>query len=283
MNTAQKVVKALAIALAIFIIFNIASVIFGFIFAFAGIEYVSDIFMPDNATNYINYEESYDIEEIENLSISSDIAKVNIITADEFKVEAKNVHEKFKCNVENGTLNILEKSRKNVRFSFNDEEEMSQINIYIPDEFCFKHVDIEMGVGSTNIDKLYGEKIDISAGVGSIIINYLDVKDRLKVKAGVGTFDIMESRINNLDFEAGVGKYTLTSYLTGKSKIECGVGNGTINLSDFSKEESKIRVEKGLGNITIDGKSLSGNESYGSGENILEIDGGVGNVEININ
>ena len=42
----------------------------------------------------------------------------------------------------------------------------------------------------------------------------------------------------------------------------------------------KIKVNKGIGSITIDGKeTIDGNE-YGHGETYIDIDGGVGAIEI---
>lgn len=47
------------------------------------------------------------------------------------------------------------------------------------------------------------------------------------------------------------------------------------------KENYKIVGEKGIGSLKIDGKSQSGsNSTYGSGNNVIKVDGGVGSINI---
>lgn len=47
------------------------------------------------------------------------------------------------------------------------------------------------------------------------------------------------------------------------------------------KEEYETKVNKGLGNVTIDEEKISDNEVVGNGENKIDIDGGVGEIKIN--
>ena len=42
----------------------------------------------------------------------------------------------------------------------------------------------------------------------------------------------------------------------------------------------KINVSKGLGNVTLDGQKLEMDRVYGTGENYLDVDGGIGEIKI---
>ena len=77
----------------------------------------------------------------------------------------------------------------------------------------------------------------------------------------------------------GVGEVNLTAMLEAKSDMDAGIGNLNITLQG-DKETYQIRTEKGLGKIQIDGKEAEDRQIFGEGENYMEIDGGVGNIEI---
>ena len=53
-----------------------------------------------------------------------------------------------------------------------------------------------------------------------------------------------------------------------------------INLQG-EKQSYKIQADKGLGSIKIDRKEISSGEIFGDGQNYIEIDGGIGNIDIN--
>lgn len=279
MNTFQKIIKALAIALAVFIIFSIVTIVFGIVTTIAKVTFLADLITIDKS-EVINYTEEYDIEQINSLYIDSSIAKLEIYESDKIAVEATDVTKKFSSKVENGKLVIKETAKTNI--SINGQVN-PVIKLYIPKGFVFDNVDIDSGVGDTTIESLQADVVEMSTGVGNLTIDYIDVKSKIDIESGVGKLNIKNSILNNLSFEAGVGEYNITTYLTGNSEFDCGVGNGTIVLNDFNEENSKIKIDKGLGNININGQSYSDSQVYGNGANIIDINGGVGNINITIN
>ena len=58
-----------------------------------------------------------------------------------------------------------------------------------------------------------------------------------------------------------------------------GVGESNITLLG-SKEDYKLELEKGLGNISVDGVNVSDYGSSGNGTNKVEINGGVGSINV---
>ena len=280
MNTTQRIIKALAIALAVFIIFNIISAIITVMATISGIQNLSELLGNDKEAK-INFEESFNVDEIKNLNIQSDVSKINIINSNDFKVQANNVTDKFKCEIENGTLVIKDENNKGI-FNLNDNENSSLINIYVPEKIVFNIVEMEIGVGNSLIESLYANDVELSTGVGDIDINFLSVQNKLDIESGVGEITIKESYINNLQLDAGIGDYKFNSRIIGEAIIDSGIGNGTINLKEFDEDKSKIVVDKGIGKVKINNMNCSNEKIYGTGNNILKIDNGIGNIDITI-
>ncbi len=74
--------------------------------------------------------------------------------------------------------------------------------------------------------------------------------------------------------------FVFSGQLTGKSKIDSGIGAVNIDLMD-NKSNYTIDISKGLGNVTIDGQKVETDRVYGSGLNYLEVNGGIGEIKIN--
>jgi len=72
----------------------------------------------------------------------------------------------------------------------------------------------------------------------------------------------------------------LTSALTGESDFDLGVGESNITVIG-NKDDYKLDIEKGLGNITVDGTSTSNIKGQGDGNNSIEVSGGVGAINLN--
>ena len=98
---------------------------------------------------------------------------------------------------------------------------------------------------------------------------------------GAGEINIDAISMNSLDLDMGVGELSLTSKLTGENKIDCGIGK--INLSLIgSLEDYEIFLDKGIGKATINGNKMNADNTYGTGSNKLDIDGGIGSIDIEL-
>lgn len=133
MSTVQKIIKGLAIALAVFIIFSIVSAISGVLIGIAGINFAFDWISDSSTKNVITVEDKFNVEEIENIELNSSIENIEIFQGDEFKVEAKNVPETYTCELKNNTL-VINSRQVNTKFKINKD---SKITIYIPEDFKF--------------------------------------------------------------------------------------------------------------------------------------------------
>lgn len=262
MNTAHKIIKSLAIALAIFIITTMVVLLLSIITLLANIDFLTG--------KKVNFEQTYN--NIEIIDIKTSHSNVYIKEGDEFKVDAKDVTSKFTSKEKNGILKI------------NDEKnwllfwrEIGEITIYVPKDYL-KKLDVESGAGKINIKDINIEKLEIEQGAGMLTINNIKTKNT-EINGGAGKININDSTLNNLELESGVGSVNITSELTGKSLIECGIGEINITLIG-EKESYTIKPEKGLGNIRIDSKNYNNNQIYGKGSNQIEIEGGIGSISI---
>lgn len=62
-------------------------------------------------------------------------------------------------------------------------------------------------------------------------------------------------------------------------QINSGVGSLNVNFID-SDTNYKILVDKGIGKIKINEKSIDDGTVYGNGSNFIKISGGIGNINL---
>ena len=77
----------------------------------------------------------------------------------------------------------------------------------------------------------------------------------------------------------GVGNLIINSTLTGNNMIDAGVGKLDINLQN-KKENYTFKVSKGIGSIKLNNDEIKDNETVGNGINIIDINGGIGSINI---
>lgn len=225
MNTAQKIVKYLAMAFAIFLIVAIFS---GIVYGVLGIVTAGKL-IGDNSS----VELSCEAEEETCLEISLSISNLEVKKGDQLSVDTKN--EKVEVKQEGNRLVIVEKGR-HIFERYNDRE----VTVYVPEDMKF-------------------EKVGISGGAGSIYVESLNTKE-LEMALGIG-----ETRLENLEAE--------------NAKISTGIGEVAVSLN--SKAEAyTIKAEKGIGDITLNGKSIPDDTTTGNGERKIEIEGGIGAIKI---
>lgn len=269
MTTAQKVIKYFAIALAVVIIANIISAIAIAVCVVGGTLGI----VRSNNSEYLE-EITTNLEGRDIATLKIDLKATNLIIktgGDVFKAETNN--SRINCKQDGNQLIIKEKN------NFFSASKGNTLTVYIPENMLFEAVKISTGAGVTDIDNLYTKKLSLDMGAGKVQIKNLNVFDEAKINGGAGKVEILAGTIKNLDLDAGVGKFTLITKLTGKNDIDAGVGKLEIYLTD-KLEDYTIKVSKGIGSITLEGKEMSDGETYGEGNIPLKIDGGIGAIEI---
>ena len=273
MTTAQKVIKYIATAFAVFLIITIISAIlsggYALLNAFGLIHTNNNIVTEDLKVI------SNEVKEISTLKLDLSFTNLEIKTGDNFKVETNNSKITFTNN--NGSVKIKEENHN----WLTNNNRVSNLIIYLPEDMIsLDETKIETGAGNINIERLNTQSLYLELGAGDVKIENLTVTEEAKIDGGVGRTELKSCKINSLKANLGMGEFVFNGILTGKSEIDSGVGAINIDLID-NKKNYKIDVSKGLGNVTLDGQKLEIDKVYGTGENYLDIDGGIGEIKIN--
>lgn len=272
MTTAQKVIKYLATAFAVFLIITIISAILSGGYALLsalGLIHTNKDIVTENLKVI-----SKEVKEVTTLKIDLAYTNLNIKTGDDFKVETNNSKITFEEN--NGSVKIKEENRNWLK----NDTISSDLIICIPEDMiAIDETKIQTGAEKINIEKLNTQSLYLELGAGDVYIENVIATGETKIDGGVGKTELKSCEINNLKASLGMGEFTFSGKLTGKSEIDSGVGAINIDSID-NKNNYKIDVSKGLGNFTLDGQKLETDRVYGIGENYLDIDGGIGEIKI---
>ena len=227
-------------------------------------------------TNYWStLEESMNIKKLE-IDISCAEFTLMDDKVDNIDIKAENVKEHcFSYDVKGDTLKI--KYDLGIAFlSLNWSG--ARINVVIPENIRFESVTIKNGVGDMHITGIESEYIQINSGVGAASFDRIKA-DRMNVSTGVGEVRIAAAATNNLKLDSGVGKMTYQGAISGNADIDSGVGELILNLNG-NPDDYSFRIDKGIGEVRINGNSCFGN--FGSGKYRFDIDSGVGAVTIDM-
>ena len=280
MSSFQKTIKYMAIGFAIFLAVVIISGI-----ANAGFAVVSAI---TGGIGHVN-KETMDFTDtftgVKSLDIDNATGKLTIKTGETFQVEAENVSKHFEARVSSdGTLTISENTRSTgfLWFNFNGfDNPNSKITIYVPAGFVAERTEIETGAGTVSVEGFKTEKLTISAGAGNINGDEI-VAEEVTIDGGVGTVTLNNVDFTDADFDCGVGNIDIQGILRGDSELDCGVGDVKLDLLG-NVDNYDLKVDSGVGTIRLNGEKLSDEyETDKNADNSIVIDGGVGNVQIDI-
>lgn len=272
MTTVQKIIKYIALGFAVFLIVTIISAILS-----GGYALLSAFGLIKSNNNQLTEDLkviSSEVKEVATLKIELACTNLEIKTGNSFKVETNN--PKITFEEQNGSVKIEEKNSN----WFSKNNVSSNLIIYVPEDMMdIDETKIEAGAGKINIEKLNTQSLYLELGAGDVHIENVMITQETKIDGGVGKTELKSCEINNLKADLGMGQFVFSGKLTGKSEIDSGVGAINIELMD-NKKNYTVDVSKGLGNVTLDGQKLEMDKVYGTGENYLDIDGGVGEIKI---
>ena len=265
MTQMQKVIKYCAIALAVILI---VAIIGGILKTVATL---SSVFGADGEDP--GEMESFEITDgVRNLKISLSAAELVIKRGDALSLESNG--EKLRVRCENGWLTVQDQKRSVLRGTVT-------VILTVPEGYSFDRIDIEAGAGNVNISDLTAERFSMELGAGNVDIHALNVTEKTEIEGGTGRLSFSGSALHDLEMGLGVGDVTMEAALSGDCEIECGVGKAEISLLG-NRSDYSIAVEKGIGKATVNGESVSNEQTVGNGKNKLEIHGGIGSVSITV-
>ena len=275
MTTLQKVIKYLALAFAIFLTVSIV----GGILSAVGL--LGSLFSDDDA------EWGDVIGETKNYTVSSEISDLNIqINAADFYIKEGNSFsvesnlKNLEVDEKNGCLTLKDLTK--IKLNGSNAYENAVLTIWVPVGTVFDNVNIKTGAGRFTVDSLSAATIGFELGAGDVTISKLIAEKSANIEGGAGRITISDGAIKNLDLEMGLGQLNLTSALTGDCNLDSGVGEMNVTLLG-SKDDYELDIEKGIGNITVDGRNVTDFGSSGNGANEVDIHGGVGAINVRFN
>ena len=272
MTTTQKIIKYLAIAFALFLVISIFSIIFGLcreIISSINSDKKDSKLLEEYTTisNNVNNIESFKID------ISND--DIEIKEGEKFEVKTNDPDVKFYH--ENSKVKI--KTDKTFSWHLSNSSR-GTIIIYLPNEFNISELDLNLGAGKIDIDKIFVEILLMDLGAGTMTAKEINVYEKATINGGAGNINIYSGTINNLNLKLGAGNASIESDLTGSNTLTTGVGKLNLGLSR-SKDNYKFDISKGLGNIILNDFDVSEDILIGDGETKIKISGAVGNIIIN--
>ena len=209
--------------------------------------------------------------EIHSLDIQINAADFKIVSADEFSVESNlkylSVFEK------DGVLKIVDEAKSNSNYSD------AILTLYVPNGAVFNDVDIETGAAKMTVDTLSASSVELKLGAGDVRFESLNASSEVDIEGGAGQITIINGTLNDLSLEMGMGELNLTAAVFGNSDLKFGVGESNVTLIG-SKDDYKVDIEKAIGNITVDGKTVTDFGSGGNAQNHIEIEGGIGTINL---
>lgn len=272
MTTTQKIIKYLAIAFALFLVISIFSIIFGL-----SREIISSI-NSDKKDSKLLEEYTTISNNVNNIeSFKIDISNDNIEIKEGEKFEVKTNDPDVKFYHENSKVKI--KTDKTFSWHLSNSSR-GTIIIYLPNEFNITELDLNLGAGKIDIDKIFVETLLMDLGAGTMTAKEINVYEKATINGGAGNINIYSGTINNLNLKLGAGNASIESDLTGSNTLTTGVGKLNLGLSR-SKDNYKFDISKGLGNIILNDFDVSEDILIGDGEAKIKISGAIGNIIIN--
>lgn len=257
MSSAQKIVKYFGIGVAFLLIFSIFSFLIEIVLS------IGNSFVTSNDKN-VSLNSNY-------LDVSLKFSRLEIKSGDSFDVFSDSKY--ISINNDNNKITIEEKGH----FSLNKSD---VVTVIVPSSYVFDDVLIDAGFGAVNIDRLVTKNLSFDIGVGDVVINDLVVYNDTSIDGGAGKFVIKNGNINNLDYDMGAGDTNINAFINGSSEIDCGVGKLDLNLfNDMSSLSFDLSL--GIGSIKVNGVVAKKDSVLGTGRSVIEIDGGVGDININ--
>ena len=262
MTTMQKIIKYLALAFAVFLSISIIMGICGALFS---VTYFFRGNTSDEMTEHVIG------NNFTSLSVDISAAELEIKTGEKFGIETNHRYLNYK---ENGEILEINETRP-----FFTSHSGMKVILTIPEETVFDYADINAGAGSVRIEQLLTGSLTINLGAGELKAGRLDASDKAEIDSGAGSVTISGGHLNNAEIDMGIGELNLTSELDGKSSIDYGIGETNLVLTGNSNDY-KIELDKGVGEAWLEGKKMSDDSVYGGGSRRVEIDGGIGELNI---
>lgn len=203
--------------------------------------------------------------------------QTKVSSDDSVYLEAENVR-KFQGYVEDGTLYVKSTAGSDLSFFAGK----STVVLYLPEEYFFDRVDIEIGAGQVEMKRLQGREVSLEAGAGRILLEDAEAEE-LKIEVGAGSVELMDMTVGQLSVEVGMGEFVGRGAINGDADVTCSMGNVEVEVRG-EKRDFNYQLEGAMGSIDLDGEECGGFGTEKSIENgadkTMEIECSMGNITV---
>ena len=278
MTTFQKVIKYLAFAFAIFLSISIISGILRVFTVLPGFFGESSSKNEGSVYNE-NMISSGEISATSNSEITEIKAELSassleIKTGDSFQVESNSKDVAYKTD--NHRLVIKEK-KSTLPFHW----DQVKVTVTIPKGTVFQTAEIGAGAGEVDIEELIADSLKIELGAGELQAQTLVANSNARIDGGAGSVSVTDGALHNAALDIGVSELDYNGTLTGFSRVDYGIGETQLSLTG-NENDYQISLDKGVGEATLNGMKMGDDSVYGTGTNRIEIDGGIGEIDISL-
>ncbi len=273
MRILHKLIKLFAFCLAAAIIVGLFAAIVGGI---TWLDWITNGGESGGEIEAIWSGDNSDARKITKLEIKTGATSTRLVQTEELNISVETNNKHITTREIGNTLYIEEESHFDLIGAVNAGTTV----ISIPRTIKLSDVKISVGAGAFTADEIKTASIEFHLGAGKTKVGKLIVTENARIEGGAGSMEIDDGEIHNLRLELGVGKTRVKAKVLGDSKVESGVGRLDLILVG-GKDRYKFRVDKGVGTVTIDGVNQSDDAVYGQGNNLIELESGVGAVEVN--
>ncbi len=265
MKAFQKVIKYVAIGFAILLALAIVAGL-----AATAVRLLSWVGIADGGS--VDEHKSYEItESVSVLEIDLSAAALEIKTDERMRVESDVNQLKL---VQNGGKLTIKESKRLIHTTT-----PASVIIYLPKTTVFEFVQISNDAGTVSIDALSAARAELEFGAGDVVLSNLNVSRGCEINGGAGRIEILSGTVRNCSIELGMGELVFQGKAEGECSIESGMGSVSLTLIG-KQEEYTLSIDHGLGGVTVNGSTISGNVSLGSGANKIHLEQGMGGVDI---
>lgn len=162
---------------------------------------------------------------------------------------------RFQAYLENGTL-YVRAAPTSRRLDSWDGWENCVIKLYVPKDYHYGEVDIELGAGDLEVQGLDADKVSLGVGAGRIIANSLKTES-LKLEVGMGQIDMKDVSVKEVKAEIGMGDLQLEGIIEGNMDASCAMGNVDVKITG-SQKDFNYRLNGAMGNIDLGSESYTG-------------------------
>ena len=267
MTGLQKFIKYAAIVFGIYLAITIVWVLLGIARGFVSSSRNNEFRdLVESAEEYQGEDISRTYENIKNLDITAEVAKLIIRNGDSFRVEGTNIPDRMEISQDGDTLKI---SDETLPSSLSDAN--ISITIYIPQDVKLDSIDLEINYVSADIETLNTANLNLD-----IYDNYCEideiVADRMEFKNEYGNLDIHQAEVGRLSFDSESGVEDVNIRVTETAEIDLEYSYTDIDLTG-TIDDYQINYSNQAGNTYINGvRTTSDNSILGTGNVIITLE-----------